>query len=283
MVGSEQNEDRFHDEDPFGFTVRYAFGMKQIMWNPWHGCHPYSKGCQNCFMRRADERYGRDPDRITKSKAGFDLPLKKDRQGNWKIPSGSLVSVCFNSDFFIEEADSWRTEAWRMMKIRSDLRFCIPTKRVLRMQQCLPKDWGNGYSNVTFALSVESQRAAKERIDAFLKIPCFCRQIFAAPLLEEIDLLPWLKTGQIALVSVAGESGLKARVCQFSWMETIYQACRKTKTRFVIHQTGRNFVKDGRLYQIQKKDQFSQARKAESYLRRKHRIEQPALFGPEDG
>lgn len=44
------------------------------------------------------------------------LPLKKNRKGDYKIPSGTEVATCFTSDFFLEEADSWRYEAWEIIK-----------------------------------------------------------------------------------------------------------------------------------------------------------------------
>ncbi len=95
-------------------------------------------------MRRADLRHGRNPDEITRSKTMFDLPLKKKRDGSWKVPSGSQMSVCFNSDFFLEDADAWRQEAWDIMRQRPDVRFLIPTKRIHRIRDCLPPDWDGG-------------------------------------------------------------------------------------------------------------------------------------------
>ena len=229
-------------------------------------------------MRRADLRHGRNPDEITRSKTMFNLPLKKKRDGSWKVPSGSQMSVCFNSDFFLEDADAWCQEAWDIMRQRPDVRFLIPTKRIHRIRDCLPPDWHGGWPHISIAVSVENQTAARQRLDLFLTIPCQHRLIFAAPLLEELDLYPWLKTGGFQLVSVAGESGLEARPCDFDWMEKIYLDCRKTRTPFAIHQTGRYFIRNGHLYTIRKKDQFQQAHKAHSWLRQKHRLRQTSLF-----
>jgi len=52
------------------------------------------------------------------------------------------------SDFFLEEADEWRKEVWEIIKKRPDLKFWLQTKRAERVEECLPKDWGNGYPNV---------------------------------------------------------------------------------------------------------------------------------------
>jgi ADP-ribosylglycohydrolase len=76
--------------------------------------------------------------------ADFLLPLRQGIDG-YKIPPGETVYTCFSSDFLLEEADEWRTEAWRMMRLRSDLHFIFFTKRIERLEAQLPDDWGDGY------------------------------------------------------------------------------------------------------------------------------------------
>lgn len=86
------------------------------IWNPWNGCMKCSEGCQNCYMYFLDrirERSGAD---IYRTKAGFNYPLQKYRNGGYKIQSGELIRVCMTSDFFLEEADGWREEAWEIMR-----------------------------------------------------------------------------------------------------------------------------------------------------------------------
>lgn len=129
------------------------------MWNLWHGCHKKSEGCQHCYVYRRDAEFEKDPNIVTKT-ASFNLPIRRDRQGNWKVPSGSLMWTCFTSDFFIEEADAWREDAWLMIHRRNDLHFFMITKRPERIAQCLPDDWGDGYENVTICCTMENQRRA---------------------------------------------------------------------------------------------------------------------------
>ena len=97
-------------------------------------------------MCMRDAEFEKDSNVVTKT-ASFNLPIRRDRQGNWKVPSGSLMWTCFTSDFFIEEADEWREDAWLMIQRRSDLHFFMITKRPERIAQCLPDDWGDGYEN----------------------------------------------------------------------------------------------------------------------------------------
>ena len=97
-------------------------GVKTSMWNPWHGCHKFSTGCQHCYVYRTDGKYGKDSSVVAKTEK-FNLPVQQKKNKTYKIPSGNLVYTCFTSDFLVEDADEWRPEAWEMMRLRQDLLF----------------------------------------------------------------------------------------------------------------------------------------------------------------
>ena len=98
------------------------------IWNPWHGCKKISEGCQNCYMYYLDKaRADKSGKEIYKVKANFDYPLHKNRQGRYKIQSGEMIRICMTSDFFLEEADAWRDDVWKIIKERSDVKFFILT------------------------------------------------------------------------------------------------------------------------------------------------------------
>ena len=59
--------------------------MIKNMWNPWHGCHKCSPGCLNCYVFFLDKQRDKNSSIVTRSKSGFSLPLKKDRNGKFKI------------------------------------------------------------------------------------------------------------------------------------------------------------------------------------------------------
>lgn len=109
--------------------------MMNDIWNPWHGCRKYSEGCENCYMFFLDKMRDKDGSVIYRVKNNFDLPLKKDRHGNYKIKSGTKLRVCMTSDFFLEEADVWRDEVWDIIRKRSDVRFLLLTKRQCRIKE----------------------------------------------------------------------------------------------------------------------------------------------------
>lgn len=232
------------------------------LWNLWHGCTKISEGCRNCYVYRADAKYGRDSTAVVKTR-DFNLPVRKNRKGDYKIPfnNSETVYTCFTSDFFLSEADEWRPEVWEMIKERSDLKFMFITKRIHRFYECIPNDWGEGYDNVTICCTVENNDRARFRLPIFLNAPIKHKQIICEPLLEEIDLSPFLNS-QIEYVSVGGESGEEARICRFEWIKSIREQCVNANVAFHFKQTGAKFVKDSKLYLIKRQYQHSQAKKA---------------------
>lgn len=230
------------------------------LWNPWHGCRKISEGCRHCYVYRSDSRYGRDSS-VPEKNADFDLPLRRDRNGNYKLKSGELVYTCFTSDFFLDAADGWREEAWDIMRRRNDLRYLIITKRIDRFADCLPADWGDGWDNVCVCCTCENQDRADYRLPFFLEAPIKHRQIICEPLLESIDMRRYLG-GWIEGVVVGGESGNEARLCDYNWVLDIRAQCVEKGVPFSFKQTGANFRKDGRVYRVPRRFQYSQARKA---------------------
>jgi protein gp37 len=94
-----------------------------------------------------------------------------------------------------------------------------------------------------------------------LKLPIKHRNIICEPLLEAIDLSPYLSE-KIELVLVGGESGTEARVCDYNWVRALRDQAVSKGITFHYHQTGANLLKDGILYKIPRKNQSDQAHKA---------------------
>lgn len=231
-------------------------------WNPWHGCTKISAGCLHCYVYRQDEMYGSSTaSSLCRRTANFDLPVKRRRDGSYKLPSGEMIFTCFTSDFLLKDADGWRQECWKMMRERSDCLFCFFTKRIDRLEECLPPDWGDGYDNVMIGCTVENQDRADYRLPIFRKLPIKHKTIVASPLLEGIDMSEYLDDS-IDEVSVGGESGYNARPCNYEWVLDIRRQCVEKNVPFRFHQTGANFIKDGRRYRLKRALQRPQAQKA---------------------
>lgn len=222
------------------------------IWNPWHGCKKISEGCENCYMYYLDRMRDKDGSYIYQT-GSFYYPLKKDRKGNYKIKSGETISVCMTSDFFLEEADRWRNEAWEIMKIRSDVIFYLLTKRPQRVKNCLPENWGDGWENIFFNVTCENQKRADERIPILLELPFKHKGIMCAPFIGGVSIAEYLKSGKIEQVSCGGENYDGARPCNYEWVKNLRRECENYDVTFAFIETGTKFIKDRKLYTLPNK------------------------------
>lgn len=234
---------------------------KSMMWNLWHGCHKLSAGCKHCYVYRGDAKRDVDSSIVVQTK-NFNLPVRRKRNGDYKIPSGTFVYTCFTSDFFVKDADEWRAEAWEMMYQRNDLHFMMITKRIDRLMECLPDNWGDGYDNVTICCTVENQECADYRLPIYKNAPIKHKIIICEPLLERIDLSAYSIGEWVEQIVAGGESGYEARPCDFEWIMELRRVCIENNVSFWFKQTGSKFIKGGKLYNVKRQFQHSQARKA---------------------
>jgi len=191
-------------------------------------------------MYRDKERYGQDPTMVVQStKATFNKPL------SWK--DSALIFTCSWSDFFIEEADSWRAEAWKIIKKTPHHTYQILTKRPEVISQCLPDDWGDGYDNVWLGVSIEDQRYIN-RLEDLAYIPAKVRFVSAEPLLGWVFLLAggvikYPLENYFDWVIIGGESGnetgdYRYRPCELEWIVKIIRDCKSVDIPVFVKQLG---------------------------------------------
>jgi protein gp37 len=221
-------------------------------WNPWHGCHKVSDGCKFCYMFRDKERYGQEPNVVLRSKSTFNDPLK------WKEPK--LVFTCSWSDWFIEEADEWRDEAWHIIKSTPHLTYQILTKRPENIKDRLPADWGKGYPNVWMGVSIENERNKNRLLTLHENKPSdavFKTFVSYEPALEHVEfhndglMLSYEFEGLDWLI-VGGESGnengkYKYRPCELNWIRSIVGQCKDAKVPVFVKQMGTYLAKEMKL------------------------------------
>jgi protein gp37 len=196
----------------------------EATWNPWHGCRKVSPGCAHCYMYRDKNRYGQDPSQIVRGKTTFWLPVK------WKEPR--VIFTCSWSDFFIEEADQWRAEAWDVIRSTPHHTYQVLTKRPERIGSHVPEDWP--LPNVWLGVSVENPRFYW-RIRVLREIPAIVRFLSLEPLLAAMPDLP---LGGISWVIVGGESGPQCRPMRNEWVCEIRDRCRYAQVPFFFKQWG---------------------------------------------
>ena len=173
-------------------------------WNPWQGCRKVSPGCLNCYMYRDKTRYGQDPATVIRSQPKtFNSPLR------WKNEPAK-VFVCSWSDFFIEDADPWRDDAWEIIRKCPHLTFQLLTKRSKNIKDRLPDDWP--LPNVWLGVTAENQEQADRRIPVLLQIPAAVRFVSIEPMLGPVDIY-------YALPSVMGGMCLRCGYIPIEGME----------------------------------------------------------------
>lgn len=235
--------------------------MRDI-WNPWHGCRKVSEGCQHCYMYYLDEQRGMRGNDVFRVTNNFDYPLHRDSSGNFKIKSGEFLMVSMTSDFFLEEADQWRDEAWDIMKRRSDVVFMLVTKRPERIINHLPNNWGDGWENIWCHVTAENQRRADERIPILLDLPFKHKGVMVAPFIGSVSITKYLSTEGIENVWCGGENYAGARPLYFSWVKNLSDECKEYDVDFSFYETGNIFIDQHGMRRFIKK---SEQRKA-AYL-----------------
>lgn len=204
-------------------------------WNPWHGCHKISPGCKFCYMFREKKRYGQDPNVVVRSKTKFTEPKK------WK--DSRLIFTCSWSDWFIEEADAWREEAYAVIEATPQHTYQILTKRIDRA----PGRWAQ-LPNAWLGVSVEDVER-KWRIDALREIPAALRFLSLEPLLEDLGELDLRGIGWVI---AGGESGgMGVRPISPEWVRSIRDQCIAAGVPFHFKQWGE---RDANLTRVGKKN-----------------------------
>jgi len=190
------------------------------VWEPWIGCTPVSEACLNCY-------YAYRSNTTLEKTSDFSRVVFAD---------GKSVVTGFMSDWFHPGADRWRAEMWRVIRDNPDATFLLLTKRIERFYSNLPDDWGSGYANVKIGVTVENQHQADIRLPALLDVPAKSKFISCSPLLENINIEPYL--GGIQYVSVAGESAKDGRALDFDWIVSLKNQCEKFGTEMFFKDTG---------------------------------------------
>jgi len=222
-------------------------------WNPWRGCHKVSPGCAACYMFREQRRWGHQPDVVVRAKdATFRSPL------NWPV---GKVFTCSWSDFFIEEADEWRDEAWGIIRQTPHLTYLILTKRVENVADRLPSDWGDGWPNVWLMASAEDQEWLERRAE-FLRIPAVLHGLSFEPLLGPVNITdqPWwdwrytysyFKAAYpdagppIEWVIIGGESDFhRPRPMELDWVRDLIRQCKAARVPVFVKQLGSAWARE---------------------------------------
>ncbi len=205
-------------------------------WNPWSGCRHVSAECDHCYADFfVTNRMGGDFGEVRRTKTTWKDPLKWNRKAAQlasEIDRRVRVFCASLTDFFIQDADEWRDEAWEVIRQCHNLDWLILTKRPQLIPRRLPLDWGDGWPHVWLGTTC-GVRSSYSRLDALRSIPAKVRFISAEPLLESLadinlDGFHWLIAG--------GESGPGFRPMREEWAVELRDICARDNVGFHFKQ-----------------------------------------------
>lgn len=194
-------------------------------WNPVMGCTKCSDGCVNCYAELLVQKRVKSEKNMT-----FNIRVN-EKQLNKKFDDNKeFVFVCSQSDLFHHSIpENVINKTLNKMVECKDKKFAVCTKRSAYLREYFnnPNLIEKNYDNVIFGVTVESNKY-KSRIEDLLECD-FIKHRFVCfePLLEEIDIKEYLKTGKINWVVVGCETGDNARSCNMKWIEKIVKQSHK--------------------------------------------------------
>jgi protein gp37 len=191
--------------------------------NFWWGCNKVSEECRYCYIAGIMRRGGFEPFRGPMRTKSWQNPQRWNRESE-RAGVRRRVFTCSMSDFFHPKADSWRAEAWEVISACSHLDWLILTKRPELIESRLPSNWDDGYANVWLGVTAGC-RDSLARVEMLCDIPASVRFVSAEPLLESLDLRPYLR--RIDWVITGCERAKKGtrRLMELDWIRRIDRQC----------------------------------------------------------
>jgi protein gp37 len=208
--------------------------------SPIKGCTKCSSECSKCYAVQWAVRHQ------AKGSRGYDGTVKDgDFTGTIGIvPTeitrlakvrADLVFVNSMSDTFHANVpdDTVRAMFEAMADNPHGTKFQICTKRAKRMAK-----FSQGYAipdKVWCGVTVGCKKSL-HRLNALRQVRAKVRWVSVEPLLEPLDLEPWLADGTLSWVVVGGESGPGYRPMDPAWAEAILRQCQKHGVPFFLKQ-----------------------------------------------
>lgn len=170
--------------------------------SPWIGCQKVSPACDNCYAEawavryEAEPRWGAQAARRRTAPASWAAPRTWQRQADrFEAQNGRARTVFCASlaDVFDNQVpDAWRADLWSLIADCDRLIWLLLTKRPQNIKRMLPPDWGEGWPHVWLGTTAENQAEADRRVPALCRVPAAGRFLSCEPLLERVELTPWL-------------------------------------------------------------------------------------------
>ncbi|HXP98016.1 MAG TPA: DUF5131 family protein [Telmatospirillum sp.] len=212
------------------------------------GCDKVSEECRHCYAaldacRRADNpifpmyagvisrapnRWGERHDWSGLVNYSFDRLKLIDR-----LKPGMCFVNSMSDSFHDRLPDEFIIEMFSRMAARPDVIFQVLTKRGHRLAKLAHRlNWSpNIWQGVTVGVGKSTWR-----LDQLREVPAAVRFVSVEPLIEPLDLHPWLDDGTLNWVIVGGESKSGWRPMRDDWVRDIRDACVAAGVPFFFKQ-----------------------------------------------
>jgi protein gp37 len=225
--------------------------------NPWVGCLRVSTACDRYYAAALSWRYGwrdgkgRDlwgpgADRKRTSSAYWRGPLRWNKLAQAEGTRRRVFCASMADVFDNKVPTSWRVDLWSLIRSTPALDWFLLTRRPQNIRDMRPPDWGEGWPHVWLGTTTENQEEANRRIPHLVAIPAAVRFLSVEPMLEPIDVTPWLaqpshdKRAAISWIIVGGESGGGARPMHPDWLRDLRDQVRAAGAKLFVKQIGSN-------------------------------------------
>jgi len=218
-----------------------GIGWTSHTFNVAWGCVEADDSCDNCYAREQAKRYGWNvwgpgATRRTFGDTYWAKPLKWDEAARLAGRRARVFSSSM-TDLFLNDRtiDSEREKLWPLIRSTPNLDWQLLTKHPERVLANLPSDWGDGYPNVWFGVTV-GYAGGLWRIPMLQRIPAHVRFLSVEPMTGEIDLRG--KLDGIGWVIVGGESGHHARPMELPWAVDVMSRALDAGAAIFVKQLG---------------------------------------------
>lgn len=197
--------------------------------NPWIGCQKVSPGCDHCFAKAWDDRFGGGHWGALAPRRRTALPnWNKLRKWNAKAEKTGVrpwVFVASLADVFDNAVPKdWRTDLWSLVAECRNLNFQFVTKRVGNVFDMAPLDWSRHFPHVGLIATVVTQAECDRDLPKLRILKSHCHISWVGlsiePQLELVipkaDGLDWVITG-----GESDQGGQNARRYSMRWAELL--------------------------------------------------------------
>jgi protein gp37 len=227
--------------------------------NAWIGCAKVSAECKSCYAEvdtfsrvsraRGLELWGVDAARHVTSDANWHKPIVWDRAAR-DAGERRRVFCSSLSDVGEERIDLVAAHHRLSLLIEQTigLDWLLLTKRPESLLDVFPRWRAQCPPNVWIGVTGGTQASFDARVAKLLEIRAIVRFVSIEPMLEEINVRPWLERGDpkrtyaggrlLDWLIVGGESGPNARRFDVRWARSILYDCQSHRVPFFMKQVG---------------------------------------------